>query len=79
MSDNTESIINANRLAERINQAKQLRAEGATEEAILAVEPTKEEIREALIALRSRRQAQPTSTSTKRQPKTLAGLLEEGL
>jgi hypothetical protein len=66
----TDLILNANRLAERIAEAKRLRGEGASPEDIARVEPTKEEIRDALMALRSRRAAMPTpKTPRKAQSK----------
>lgn len=65
MSDTSQDpIIDANRLAERIAKARQLRSEGAPEEEIAAIAPTKEEVREVLVSLRASRQ--PMSAPAKK-------------
>lgn len=53
------ALFDANRLSERIAEAERLRRDGASEDEIASVEPSKEEIKQALMALRSRRAAQP--------------------
>lgn len=82
MSDEPKevSVINAEELVRRIEQAKALRGEGAPPEEIAQVEPTEAEMREVLLALRRDRSAINTaatkrSASRKPQPKTLDGLL----
>lgn len=75
------SVINVEELVKRIQQAKQLRGEGAPEEDIKAVEPSQEEMREALLALRGDRReiaaaATKKKSSKKATPKSLDDLLK---
>lgn len=73
------SVINAEELVRRIQDAKAMRAEGRPEDEIKAVEPSEEECREVLRELRgeNRRAINETKkkTATKRQPKSLDDLL----
>lgn len=74
------SVIDAEEIIRRINEAKRLRGEGASIEEIAAVEPTQEEMRAVLMNLRKDRSSLGGGKATKaKQPKTLDGLLGEPL
>lgn len=75
------SVINVEELVKRIQQAKELRGEGAPEDDIKSVEPSQEEMREALLALRGERReiaagAKKKKASKKAAPKSLDDLLK---
>lgn len=73
------SVINAEELVRRIQQAKSMRGEGRPEEDIRAIEPSPEEVRDALNELRGTNReainAGMKKRSTKKQPKSLDDLL----
>lgn len=74
------SVINVEELVRRISDAKKLRGEGAPEDEIKLVEPTQEEMREALLALRGERKEIAAATkkkaTKKATPKSLNDLLK---
>lgn len=75
------SVIDAEELVRRIKEAKAMRAEGRPEEDIVRVEPSRDEIRQALRNLRRSRESINTgakskaSSKRKKQPKSLDDLL----
>lgn len=67
MDHDTLSLVQANQLAERIAEARRLRDAGASPEEIEAIEPTREECRAVLLALRTNRTAVAAATKPKRK------------
>lgn len=68
-----KAIDAANEISRRLAEAKRLRSEGASLEEITAIEPTREEIREAILALRST-PTRTNRTAEKPKSKRLAGM-----